>query len=164
MLLHLANSSHRPKKGIVKNSAFSFWLILSEILLLKWILKDPMTPASVTMYFWSGCQVETLWCEPHHELTRIFKLPLVLSEWVLEVPCLVWFYVHWIPFTVDCSARKCCCFLPLLCLPSVSSRVNRRQCRGITAQLIPLFHLSLFRVCRGGSGKEHLEKAAVKSC
>lgn len=35
-----------------------------------------MTPASVTMYFWSGCQVETLWCEPHHELTRIFKLPL----------------------------------------------------------------------------------------
>lgn len=53
--------------------------------------------------------------------------------------------------------------LPLLCLPSISSRVNPRRCRGVTAQLIPLFHPRLFCVCRGGSEKEHLEKPVVKS-
>lgn len=109
-LLQLANRSNRPKKkGIVKNSTFSFWLRISEILLLKWILKDPVTPASVMMCFCSGCQVEALWCEPHHELTGIFKLPLRVcfqSEWWR---CLGWFYVHWIPSPVGCLARKCCC-------------------------------------------------------
>lgn len=70
-----------------------------------------MTPTSDMIYFWSGCQVEGLWCEPHHGAHLNFQAAsrIVLSELTVKVPCLVWFYVHGIPFGVDCSARKRCC-------------------------------------------------------
>lgn len=147
----------------MKNSDFSFWLRISEILLLKWNLKDPMTPTSVMMCFWSGCQVEGLWCEPHQELTWIFQLHLrecFQNEWwrclFLGIFFFKWdsiFYQNGTESPLLWTAQPENAAAPLLCLPSVSSRFNHRKCRGIPAQLIPPFSSPSTQCLQGGSGK-----------
>lgn len=157
-LLHLANRSNRRKKGIVKNSGFSFWLRVSEIVLLKLISKDLMTPTSVMMCFWSGCQVEGLWCKPHYELTRIFKLLLrecFQNQW--RCLFLGGFFFKWDSLFyqndtespllwTNCSHRKCCCSPCSVFLQSLPVLISGNAGE---SQLILLFHLHPLRVCRG---------------